>query len=130
MGEAGEDGGSAVSEILPQEEHREICQVVSPSVLRERVLTSLHDDYGHQGIKQTASLVRTRCYCPGMFKFIKEWCKKCQHCTLAKVVRPKVCSFMGHLMAERPLDILAIDLTLLEPASNGLKNVLVLTDIF
>lgn len=114
----------------PQEEHREIRQVVLPAVLRERVLTGLHDDHGHQGIERTASLVRTRCYWPGMFKFIEEWCKKCKRCTLAKVVRPKVRSFMGHLMAERPLDILAIDFTLLEPASNGLENVLVMTDVF
>ncbi|XP_039528746.1 uncharacterized protein LOC120479938 [Pimephales promelas] len=114
----------------PQEEHREIRQVVLPAVLRERVLIGLHDDHGHQGIERTASLVRSRCYWPGMFKFIEEWCKKCQRCTLAKVVRPKVRSFMGHLMAERPLDILAIDFTLLEPASNGLENVLVMTDVF
>lgn len=37
---------------------------------------------------------------------------------------------MGHLTAKRPLDILAIDFTLLEPASNGLENVLVMTDVF
>nr|XP_055035571.1 uncharacterized protein LOC129423357 [Misgurnus anguillicaudatus] len=115
---------------FPQDEHREIRQVVLPAALRERVLTSLHDDHGHQGIERTTSLVRTRCYWPGMFKFIEEWCKKCQRCTLAKVVRPKVRSFMGHLTAERPLDILAIDFTLLEPASNGLENVLVMTDVF
>lgn len=114
----------------PQDEHREICQVVLPAALKERVLTSLHDDHGHQGIERTASLVRTRCYWPGMFKFIEEWCKKCQRCTLAKVVRPKVRSFMGHLTAEKPLDILAIDFTLLEPASNGLENVLVVIDVF
>ncbi len=84
MGEAGEDRGGAVSEICSQKEHREIRQVVSPAVLRERVLTRLHDDHGHQGIERMASLVRTRCYWPGMFEFIEEWCKKFQRCTLAK----------------------------------------------
>lgn len=37
---------------------------------------------------------------------------------------------MGHLRAERPLGILAIDFTLLEPSSNGTENVLVMTDAF
>ncbi|KAL2099270.1 hypothetical protein ACEWY4_005750 [Coilia grayii] len=37
---------------------------------------------------------------------------------------------MGHLLASRPNEILAIDFTLLEPSRNGLENVLVLTDVF
>ena len=37
---------------------------------------------------------------------------------------------MGHLQAARPLDTLAIDFTTLDPASNGLENVLVMTDVF
>ena len=37
---------------------------------------------------------------------------------------------MGHLQAARPLDTLAIDFTTLDPSSNGLENVLVMTDVF
>lgn len=37
---------------------------------------------------------------------------------------------MGHLLASRPNEILAIDYTSLEPAQNGVENVLVLTDVF
>ncbi len=37
---------------------------------------------------------------------------------------------MGHLLAARPNEILALDFTLLEPSSTGLENVLVMTDIF
>ena len=37
---------------------------------------------------------------------------------------------MGHLLASRPNEILAIDFTLLEPSHNGLENVLVMTDVF
>ena len=36
----------------------------------------------------------------------------------------------GHLLARRPLEILAIDLTKLEPLSDGRDDVLVLTDVF
>ncbi|KAI7789405.1 hypothetical protein IRJ41_007459 [Triplophysa rosa] len=97
----------------PQEGHKEVRQVVLPSVLREEVLTSLHDDHGHQGMERTARLVRARCYWPGMYSYVEDWCRKCQRCTLSKIVRPKVRTFMGHLIADRPLDILAIDFTLL-----------------
>ncbi len=114
----------------PQEGHKEIRQVVLPSALREEVLTCLHDDHGHQGMERTARLVRTRCYWPGMYRYVEDWCRKCQRCTLSKVVRPKVRTFMGHLMADRPLDILAIDFTLLEPSSSGMENVLIMTDVF
>lgn len=62
--------------------HNEFRQVVLPQCLREEVLSSLHDDHGHQGVERTASLVRKRCYWPGMYKFIEDWCKQCQHCTL------------------------------------------------
>lgn len=37
---------------------------------------------------------------------------------------------MGHLLASRPNEILAIDFTLLEPTPAGLENVLVMTDVF
>lgn len=37
---------------------------------------------------------------------------------------------MGHLLASRPNEILAIDYTVLEPTSHGLENVLVMTDVF
>lgn len=39
-------------------------------------------------------------------------------------------SFMGHLLASCPNEILAMDFTLLEPSQNGLENVLIMTDVF
>lgn len=80
-----------------------------------------HDDHGHQGMERIARLVRTRCYWPGMYRYVDDWCRKCQRCTLSKVVRLKVRTFMGHLIADRPLDILAIDLKFLEPSISGIK---------
>ena len=44
--------------------------------------------------------------------------------------QPKDTSKMGHLLATRPLEIIAIDFTILEPASDGKENVLVITDVF
>ena len=37
---------------------------------------------------------------------------------------------MGHLLVSRPNEILAIDFTLLEPAHNGVENVMVMADVF
>ena len=37
---------------------------------------------------------------------------------------------LGHLTATRPLQIVAMDYTVLEPSSDGRENVLVLTDVF
>lgn len=37
-----------------------------------------------------------------------------------KCLDRKVRTFMGHLMADRPLDILAINFTLLEPSTSGM----------
>lgn len=51
-------------------------------------------------------------------------------CMVAKALRPKAQTTMGHFMASRPLEILAIDFTFLERASNGCENVLVITDVF
>ena len=44
--------------------------------------------------------------------------------------QPKDTSKMGHLLATRPLETIAIDFTILEPASDGKENVLVITDVF
>ena len=49
---------------------------------------------------------------------------------MAKDVHPRAHGVMGHLLASRPNEILAIDYTSLEPAQNGVENVLVLTDVF
>ena len=41
----------------------EFLQLVLPAVLKEKVLTQLHQDHGHQGVQRTMELVRQRCYC-------------------------------------------------------------------
>lgn len=109
---------------------KEKYQLVLPQCLQKDVLTHLHDNHGHQGVERTLQLVRSRCYWPNMYKDIEKWCQQCGRCVLAKAVQPKVKPFMGSLQASRPHEILAIDFTVLEPASNGKENVLVLTDVF
>lgn len=97
-------------------------QLVLPAKLKEEVLHQLHQGQGHQGVERTTDLVRQRCYWPGMINEIKEYCQNCERCTLAKTVQPKVRASMGHLLASRPNQILAIDFTLLEPARDGREH--------
>lgn len=62
---------------------------------------------------------------------VTQWCKACERCQVAKDTQfPPAQSFMGHLLASRPNEILAVDYTMLEPACNGLENVHVITDVF
>ncbi|KAL7851957.1 hypothetical protein SRHO_G00177420 [Serrasalmus rhombeus] len=108
----------------------ECWQLVLPECLQNEVLTALHDNHGHQGAERTASLVRRRCFWPHMWKKIEQWCKECSRCVVAKMGQPKIRTFMGSLSASRPLEIIAIDFTLMDRASDGRENVLVVTDVF
>ena len=106
-----------------------LTQLVLPSSLHDLVLHGLHDQNGHQGQERTLNLVRQRCYWPKMWIDIKEYCTKCERCAVSKIPIPKVHTSMGHLSASEPLEIVAVDLTVLEPAQ-GFENVLVMTDVF
>ncbi len=105
-------------------------QLLLPEELRPTLLNALHNQAGHQGQERTLALIRRRCFWPGMATDVERWCKKCERCTVAKRPIPKVRPTMGTLLAEKPLDILAIDFTILERSTDGRENVLVMTDVF
>ena len=107
-----------------------VHQLLLPKALQTEVLTSLHDNHGHQGAERTTALVRERCYWPNMRTDIDRWCKECERCVVAKAVQPAVRTTMGHLMAYKPWEVLAIDFATLERASDGRENILVVTDVF
>lgn len=111
-------------------EKGDVLQLVLPLSLKSQVLSQLHDEHGHQGVERTTDLVHQRCYWPGMHHDIKQWCLECERCQLAKNTQPAAPAYMGHLLASRPNQILAVDFTVLEPSKNGMENVLVLTDVF
>jgi transposase InsO family protein len=104
--------------------------IVLPQALTNTVLKQVHDNMGHQGEERTGQLARKRCYWPTMHKDVKLFCQNCKRCTLAKEKIPKVKTLMAHLTASRPLEIVAIDFTLLEKSSSGIENVLVMSDVF
>lgn len=105
-------------------------QLLLPMSLKTLVIQSLHDSAGHQGIERTLSLITQRCYWRNMRKDIEDYCKKCERCIISKAPTPKIRAPMEHLIAQKPLDILAMDYTMLEKSSSNLENVLVMTDVF
>ena len=105
-------------------------QLALPTCLRQPILESLHDSSGHQGRDRTLALVRKRVFWPGMSKDVGSYCASCPRCCTSKALRPTVKPSMGHVLADKPLELLAIDFTMLEKASDGRENVLVMTDVF
>ncbi|KAL2083301.1 hypothetical protein ACEWY4_021074 [Coilia grayii] len=65
-----------------------------------------------------------------MRRDIEQWCKSCDRCLLAKGAVPSVRTFSGHLLASKPLEVIALDFTLMDKASDGHENILVITDVF
>ena len=100
---------------------REIRQLVLPSVLKNRVLSSLHDECGHQGVERTFELVRSRCFWPSLFKDVTNYCKKFQRCRLSKEQFPKLKTTMKHLIANQPNELVCMDFTVLEKADMELR---------
>ena len=116
--------------IRPPKTGGEMFQLLLPECLKGEVLKHLHDDHGHQGVEQTTHLVRERWFWPNMWQDIEKYCHNCNRCLAAKANQPKVRTFPGTIVASQPLEILAIDFTVLEKASDGRENVLIITDVF
>ncbi|KAL8603879.1 hypothetical protein ACOMHN_049697 [Nucella lapillus] len=55
-------------------------QLVLPSSLRSKVLTSLHRHLGHRGHQQAAEMLRPHAYWPGMYLELENYLATCQWC--------------------------------------------------
>ena len=107
-----------------------MLQLALPTRLRQTVHEALHNACGHQGRDITFALVGRRVFSPGMAKDVGSYCASCSRCCIANALRPTVKPSMEHLLAEKPLQLLTIDVTLLEKASDGRENALTITDTF
>ena len=112
------------------DETGDVKQLMLPEVLKEKVLKSVHNHAGHQGVERTLALLRKRCFWLRMTQDVQKWCKACERCMIGKAPVPSIKPPIGNLIAYSPLEILAIDFTLLEKSSDGREHVLVMTDIF
>ena len=108
----------------------EYHQLVLPQRYHKKILQSLHNDLGHQGIDRTLDLLRERVYWPTMTQDASSWVKQCRRCQVAKgnynIPKPK----FGHLITHNPLDLVCLDFTKVDPSKGVKENVLVMTDAF
>ena len=107
-----------------------VTQVVVPAELRATLLHLVHQQTGHQRPERTLQLLRRKAFWHNMHFDVDEWCRRCERCQQAKKPTVQTHTPMGHLLATKPLEVISVDFTLLEPASNGTENVLVITDVF
>lgn len=73
----------------------------------------MYQGHWHQGIDRTTALVRQCCYWHGLMSEVVQWCRYCERYKAAKDTQPVAQSFMGHLLASSPNEILAMDFILL-----------------
>ena len=108
----------------------EYHQLVLPQRFHSKILRSVHDDMGHQGLEKTMELLRERVYWPTMAADVSNWVSQCSRCQVAKgnytIPRPKI----GHLESNNPMDLLCLDFTKIDPSRTGKENVLIMTDAF
>ena len=96
-------------------EDMEYHQLLLPQRFHSKVLRSVHDDMGHQGLERTMELLRERVYWPTMAADASQWVTQCTRCQVAQgnytTPKPKI----GHLEAHNPLDLLCVDFTKVDP---------------
>lgn len=107
-----------------------VWQLVVPESLQRKVYESQHEHGGHFGERSTLEMMRRSYYWPTMGRDVQNWIKHCKRCALAKDVLPRNRAPMTCSSVSAPLEVLAMDYTLLERSSGGYENVLVLTDMF
>ena len=124
------DKNHVLCRVVKDPQAGELKQLALPACLREQVMDALHTQAGHQGIERTIGLIRARFYWTGMYSDVTKFCKTCERCCISKLPQPKISLPMDHLLASEPNQIVAMDFTILEKASDGRENVLVMTDVF
>jgi len=98
--------------------------------LRRHIYETQHNHGGHFSERSTLQLLRRGYYWPKMAADVKSWIQQCKRCALAKDVFPKTQAPMTCTNVTAPLNVLAMDFTVLEPSMGGYENVLVLTAMF
>ena len=108
----------------------EVAQLLLPAKLKSTMVTAFHDQAGHQGKERTLAFLRARCHWPEMQRDVERHCQRCERCMVLKAPQPRIKPPITSLLATKPREILAIDLTLMDKSSSGMENVLVMTDVF
>ena len=104
-------------------------QLVLPEACISTVMTSLHDDMGHQGRDKTLSLVRDRFIWYGMTRDIDNWIANCERCIRRKQPANDRAPLIN-IETSQPLELVCMDYLSLERSKGGYDNILVITDHF
>uniref|UniRef100_A0A8C5MUP0 Gypsy retrotransposon integrase-like protein 1 n=1 Tax=Leptobrachium leishanense TaxID=445787 RepID=A0A8C5MUP0_9ANUR len=110
----------------PLSKHKRF-QLVIPSSLKSKVLTSVHDLAGHQGQSRTLQLAQQRFFWPKMEHDIREYVKCCQRCILTKTICSSTPSDIKTLT---PMELVCLDFWSAEHSKQRSVDVLVVTDHF
>ena len=108
-------------------------QIVVPDVLRDEVLSDLHEGAvgGHFGIDKTLARLKERFYWPGHFNDVRDWCANCSTCATRKNPSPKSRAPLKNIVTGYPLQMVAMDIVGPFPESlAGNTYVLVVADYF
>lgn len=124
------DCGGVLYRRPPDSKHPQRRQLLVPKGLQEKMLQMAHDQWGHQGINRTIAILRERCFWPGMCNDVRAHIKKCFACIAAKTPTPTIRTPRRHLLAFKPLELIAIDFLKLDKGQGGYEDVLVITDAF
>lgn len=103
-----------------------INQLVIPRKYKDKVLTELHDKFGHPGRERTASLINDILYWVGLNQDIDNWIKNCNRCVHRKSTNQK--APLVNITSTYPLELVCIDFLTLEKSKGGYQHVLVMTD--
>ena len=97
---------------LYSHEDLEYHQLVLPQRFHSKILWSVHNDIGHQGLERTMELLREQVYWPTMAADATKWVSQCTQCQVAQgdYVTPK--PTIGHLEYHNLMDLLCLDFLL------------------
>ena len=82
----------------------------------------------HQGYEHTMELLRPCVYWPTMYREVRDYISSCERCTMGHA--PELHTTSSLLLANHPHEILTINFTKLETASDRREHFHVLTCIF
>ena len=108
----------------------QVQQLVLPLSLCDKVLQSLDNDNGHQGLQCLLDLLCYKVYWPTMFMDTDCWLSQYEQCLVANGDYTEPKTLQGSLVAHQPLELLCINFTKADIARGGKENILVLTDAF
>lgn len=89
-----------------------------------------HDQAGHNNIERPITFLQRRCYWPCSYKDVTLFYGSYGRCGEAKIPHPIVQTLLGHLLASKPNQIVAMNFIILERLIFERKNVLVMMNVF